>query len=299
MRYLYENDSVLSRAEIRLFKYLNGKKFSGGNMLEIIQNMMPFLDKPKSSARYYLELYSLNYRPGGDYENITSENFNDVSDVKPKKTTNNTAYEYAAGKVPFKGSNLEAEWGVNLSGDRYYVVKSYGWYPIFLFINDEWYQVMDNYSSTTSKHISQSNPVRRYNSGLDSEVKLVTQEEIKSIMNGKSPDNVLNLRVSTFIDKLGPEITNIKKTKQIYDYENNFSAKVSYIITDVENVDGKIGINVKIVKAGKLDGRKMIEDPAIYDDERFMDSVKKGVEREIITNYRRYLTKNNTEFNFN
>ena len=106
MRYLYENDSVLSRAEIRLFKYLNGKKFSGGNMLEIIQNMMPFLDKPKSSARYYLELYSLNYRPGGDYENITSENFNDVSEIKAKKTTNNTAYEYAAGKVPFKVSDI-------------------------------------------------------------------------------------------------------------------------------------------------------------------------------------------------
>jgi hypothetical protein len=42
-------------------------------MLELIQDMLPFFDKPKSSARYYLELYSLNYRPAGDYQNITSD----------------------------------------------------------------------------------------------------------------------------------------------------------------------------------------------------------------------------------
>ena len=299
MRYLYEDDSVFSKAEIRLFKYLNGKKFSGQNMLELIQNMLPFFDKPKSSSRYYLELYSLNYRPAGDYQNITSDNFKDVSDVKPKKTTNTTAYEYASAKIPFKGSNLNAEWGVNQSGDRYYVVKSYEWYPIFLFINDQWYQVLDNYSSSTSKHIAHANPMRRYNSGLDSEVRMVTQDEIKSIMNGKSPDDVFNKRVPTFVEKLGPEIVNIKKTKQIYDYETNFSGKVMYIITDVDNVDGKINFDIKIVKAGKLDGRKMVEDPNLYDDEGFMNSVKKGVEHEIITNYRRYLTKNNTQFNFN
>lgn len=297
MRHLYENDSVFTKSEIRLFKYLNSKKGSDRNLLQLIQNMLPFLNLNNSNARYYLEIYTMNYRPNGDYENVTQENYQDVAELKPKKTSNNTAYEYASAKMPFKGSNLEGHWAVNLSGDKYYVVNSYNWYPIFLFINDQWYQVLDNYSSSTSKHISHSNPIR-YNSGLDSEVEMVTASEIKSIMNGKSPDETLNLRVGNFVDNVGPDLIGVKKTKQIYDYQSDFSAKVVYIISDVNNVDGKIIFDIKILKAGKLDGRKMVEDPELYNDQGFMSNVRKGLESEIISNNRRFLTKKNTQFNF-
>lgn len=297
MRHLYENDSVFTKSEIRLFKYLNGKKSSDKNLLELIQDMLPFLNKSKNKARYYLEIYSMNYRPNGDYENVTQENYNDVAELKPKKTSNNTAYEYASDKIPFKGSNLEGHWSVNLSGDKYYVVNSYDWYPIFLFINNQWYQVLDNYSSSTSKHISRANPIR-HNSGLDSEVEMVTASEIKSIMNGESPDETLNLRVGNFVDNVGPDLIGVKKTKQIYDYRSDFSAKIVYIISDINNVDGKIIFDLKILKAGKLDGRKMVEDPELYNDQGFMNNVRKGLESELISNDRRFLTKKNTQFNF-
>jgi hypothetical protein len=55
--------------------------------------------------------------------------------------------------VPFKASNLE---GKEFNG--MYVIISYGWYPIFIYKNNVWYENIDGYSRSTKKQISQARP---------------------------------------------------------------------------------------------------------------------------------------------
>ena len=97
---------------------------------------MSFIGRPESDAKFYYEVYTANFRPDGDYENLDQQSFRDFRQFKQRKTPNNGAYEYTAAKIPFKGSNLEGYWDVNGKNEWYYVVVSYGWYPLFLFINN-------------------------------------------------------------------------------------------------------------------------------------------------------------------
>lgn len=296
MRFLYEEDSPLSRVEVRLFKYLNTKKKKGADLLDIIKSTLPLLNKSKSEAKYYLELYTSNYRPEGDYENITNDSFVDIRDVKPKKTANHTAYEYTSSKIPFKGSNLSGRWDVNNSGDRYYVVHSYDWYPIYLFIDNQWYRVLDNYSSSTSKHLAHSSPVR-YDSGLGEEVKMATPDELRELMRGSAQDKVFNKRITNFVEKVNNgsiDLIGKPLLRTIYGV-----GKVKFTVTNVSNENDKILIDIKINKAGKLVDRKMVEKPEYYQDEAFMNKIKTGIEIELLGTQNRFLTKNNTEFTFN
>jgi hypothetical protein len=128
-----QGDNPLSEKEIRLFKYLNKHKQDMGNqskMLAFVKTMMPFVGRPESDARFYYEVYTANYRPNGDYENLDKTTFRNFKEFKQKKTPNNNAYQFSSAKIPFKGSNLEGYWDVNNKNDWYYVVKSYNWYPV-------------------------------------------------------------------------------------------------------------------------------------------------------------------------
>jgi hypothetical protein len=79
---------------------------------------------------------------------------------KPAKIANRDARQYVQTKRPFAASNLYSEW--KKLGDRYvYIVYSYGpHWPLFLYDNEVgvWFENMDHYSRTTSKHRSQSHP---------------------------------------------------------------------------------------------------------------------------------------------
>ena len=127
-------------------------------MTDFIIMMLKLMGKPTHRASFYYEVYTQNYRPEGDYENLTQETFKDYRGFKQKRTPNNTAWEYSTATIPFKGSNIEGFWDDNSKGEWYYVVQSWGWYPVFLFKNDQWYTVDDTYSSSTSKQMSQSRP---------------------------------------------------------------------------------------------------------------------------------------------
>ena len=148
------NEKLLSKEEVRLFKMLNNKKHELGtkpDMVGFIGMMLKLMGKPEHRASFYYEVYTQNYRPEGDYENLTRETFKDYRGFKQKRTPNNTAWEYSTATIPFKGSNIEGFWDENNKGEWYYVVQSWGWYPVFLFKNDQWYSVNDTYSSSTSK----------------------------------------------------------------------------------------------------------------------------------------------------
>jgi hypothetical protein len=258
--------------------------------------MMEILGLPVSESKLYYEVYTANYRPDGDYENITPEEFRDYRLFKAKKTPNNTAYEYSSGKIPFKGSNLEGEWKVNNSNQWYYVIESYGWYPIFLFINDQWYRVMDSYSSSTSKHLSGANPTH-WNSGLKANVVGVTRGEMSNLIGGRYDlEGMKSARVPNFVKNMKSQLVSSKKLISSGWGEN--AVRVSYTIDDVNEADGKIKILVSINKAGRMEGRKMVPNPEYQNDERLLNDIETAIKQNIIRTNPEYLSDDNVDIQF-
>lgn len=72
------------------------------------------------------------------------------------KIANRDARPYVQSLQPFQGNNL---FGVR--GDSGYVVYSYGYHwPLFVHAYGVWYENADKYGPTTSKHRTQSHPLR-------------------------------------------------------------------------------------------------------------------------------------------
>jgi hypothetical protein len=286
---------VLNKKEILLFKYINDNKQNAGTkneMVKFIQEMLRYFGIPINEATMYYEIYTANFRPDGDYENLTKENFKDYRLFKQRKVANNSAYEYATAKMPFKGSNVEGQWNVNNNNDWYYVIQSYGYYPVFLFINDQWYRTLDTYSPTTRKQMSQVNPVK-YDSNLKSDVVSVTKGEMERLMDGRyNLERVNTDRVSNFVSRKD-KVTN--QSKLISGGWGDNAHRVNFMIKDVEEVDGKIKIYVQILKAGKMVGRKMIPDSNFRDNTELLDGIMKTIKQDILRTYPSYLTDSNTE----
>jgi hypothetical protein len=296
------DDKPLSEKEIRLFKYLNKHKDevkTQPKLLELIKVMMPMIGRSPNDARFYYEVYTANYRPEGDYEKLDGKNFVHYRDFKQRRTPNNSAYNYTTGRIPFKGSNLEGHWDVNPNNQWYYVVTSYNWYPIYLFIEDQWYRVSNSYSSSTGKHLLGSNPKRNsYDSNIKDEVISVTPDEIKSIMNGESLSNVKTNRVSNFSDKFTKVLKGTKKLLTIGWGDDK--KKVDYTITNAKKVRDKIKFEITINKAGTVEGtNKMVVNPDGYiHPSPFSEDLERGIIEKIISDNRDYLSKDNTIFVF-
>jgi len=294
-----ENDNPLSKKEILLFKYLNKHKHQTKTkkvLVDLIKSMMNVFGLPSNDSLFYYEVYTANFREDGDYENLTKENFKDYRLFKQNKTPNNKAREYSSAKIPFKGSNVEGKWDINRKNEWYYVITSYKWYPIYLFINNMWFKASDNYSNSTSKQMSQVNPIN-YSSDLKSDVMRVTQDEIKGIMNGDyTLDDVNNKRVINFTTKIKSELIGSKKLLTLgYD---NTAKKVSFTIADIKEEDGKIKIIVKINKAGRVVNNKMVVDNDYQNIPGFVEEVENGVKRQIISSNEKYLSEDNSTFEF-
>jgi hypothetical protein len=292
---LEEQEGPLSRREILLFKYINDNKQdvkNKKNLIKFIEEALRYFALPVEDANMYYETYTANFRPDGDYENLTKENFKDYRQFKQRKTPNNGAYEYTSAKIPFKGSNLEGHWDVNRKNEWYYVVESYGWYPIYLFINNQWYRTLDTYSSSTRKQISHSDP-GRYNSQINANVIPATKGEMERLMSGTyTLSDVEENRVTFFVENKD-KVIGLKKL--ISGGWGGTPHRVSFTITDIDNVDGKIKIFVKINKAGRMVNRKMVSDEDYQNNPQLVSEIENTIKQDIIRSYPKYLTNKNTE----
>jgi hypothetical protein len=290
-----EQEGPLTKKEIMLFKYIDKNKKetkTKPEFLKFLKSILPVIGMSPNESNFYYEVYTANFRPEGDYENLTKENFKDYRQFKQRKVTNNTAYEYASARMPFKGSNIEGQWGVNNNNDWYYVITSYGWYPVFLFINDQWYRTLETYSSSTRKQMSQVNPVK-FDSNLNANVMSVTKGEMERLMDGRyNVERVNTDRVSNFV-KIKDKVTN--QSKLISGGWGDNAHRVNFMVKDVEDVEGKIKIFVKILKAGKMVDRKMIPDSNFKDNTELFDDIMKTIKYDILRTYPNYLTNDNTE----
>lgn len=91
------------------------------------------------------------------------------------RTTNTKSRQFVEALEPFKASNLS---GVNTG--RFYVVYSYGWYPLFIycFKEERWFKNTDRYSVSTSKQTGQCHP---HASCIG-----LTHEQMKDLLAGRA-----------------------------------------------------------------------------------------------------------------
>lgn len=78
-----------------------------------------------------------------------------------KMVANGKARDMVDERKPFRGSNTWAEWSVNAYDNKLYVVYSYRYsWPMFVYDDtaDTWYENMNQFSQTTSRHRNQCRP---------------------------------------------------------------------------------------------------------------------------------------------
>jgi len=251
---------VLSPMEIRLFKFVNKFKKELGTstkMREFFRNSLKTFNLPESDAGYYHELYTLNYRPEGDYENLTRSNLKDPKLFSTQKRTSNTqARSFTQDKLPFKGSNLEGFWKQTQDNEWAYIVNSYGWYTIYVFKYNRWFEVDNTYSSSTSRQMRHADPVR-WSEDLNQQAIIVSSEEIKKVVRGLiKPEDLLTTRSDKFITDM--------KQKQRSGEEFTFRAgwynervRIKAKITSVRKTRSGYDISVDVLDVFKMDGNKI------------------------------------------
>lgn len=137
------------------------------------------------------------------------------------KTSNRESHRFTTKRIPFKANNLSAE---NINGN--YVVKSYGYYPIFIYSNGQWYENESRYSMTTAKQMTQTSY------GIRHLAKKISNKQMNDLMNGRTEEkenNSLNF-MQAFL-KLGT-LTNKIETEE--DIENNLKYKEKIVFSTMK-----------------------------------------------------------------
>ena len=300
-RLFEQSEKALEPMVVRLFQFLNEEKKNNktrAKLLEVIKNMVPYLGLPEGFELYYLELYLLNYRPDGDYSNLTKENFVDPRYMKGKWTPNTKADYYTRAQLPFKGSNLDGYWTKDGKGVKYYVVRSYEWYPIYIFKQNRWYEVIDRYSSSTGRQMYNSNPVE-YNDELSSDVILVTKGEMQDLERGATYEDIIRNKKKK-LKELEPELQKkrISRTSEYGGWDDESGLRlpgyvVKFKINSIEEGDDKMTVVVDIYDVFKKEGNRAVETPENYLKGELPNAtpqkVENTVERKLRYNLKPYI----------
>jgi hypothetical protein len=256
-----QDEKVIEPHIVKLFRFLNeekkNKKTRAG-LLEVIKNLTSYMNLPKGHELYLLELYLLNYRKDGDYSSITKENFVDPRKMKGKTTPNTKADLYTIAQLPFKGSNMEGFWRKDYKGVPFYEVRSYGWYPIYIFKNDRWYETTESYSSSTGRQIRNANPVE-WSDKLDDRVFLVSRKEMEMLQVGATHEDIIKHKRKTLKSKeqelQSKRQSTVTQNRYIWGEpdENYPGFKVKYKINSVNDEGDKVVVNVDVVDVLKLE----------------------------------------------
>jgi hypothetical protein len=295
----------LSQAEIMLFKYINSKKKEAKTkpkLMELITTTLKSMGWDSSLAMFYYEMFALNYREDGDYENLTHDEFKGVKEFRTKTIPNTNAWQFTVAKMPFKGSNIEGRWNTDSKGIDYYVVYSYKWYPVYLFKQGIWYEAINRYSIATGKQMSQANPVK-YDSNIGKDVVLATQEEMSKLESYATFDDIMKHKVKSAVKNKESLIS--QKPKNVTSYVgwedrinnnvNDIGFKVKFKITDVREENNKIVVDVDIIEVNRREGNKAVKTPENYTKGELPGVTKEKVEnnviRAIMSDFRNYVGK--------
>ena len=90
------------------------------------------------------------------------------------KTSNKDSASYVTSCTEFDANNLSGEY-INNN----YIVKSYGYYPIFIFSGGQWYENESRYSKSTAKQMTQCSY------GIRHEAIKKDNQFMQNLMNGR------------------------------------------------------------------------------------------------------------------
>ena len=272
---------------VKLFKILNTQKSNYNNKRDLqsaIKDYLPYFGIEADFAPYILELYLLNYRQDGDYSSLTKDNFIDPRKMKGKRTPNYNAKIYTKAQLPFEGSNLRGYWRTTIDG-KIYIVESYGWYPVYIFKDGKWYETSDRYSSSTGKQMNASRPYR-WNDTLDSQVYLLSRQEMDMIERGATHEKVMELKRKTFRE-LAPSLISQKvSTAKSSSYGVEPKISIKFKISSVEDIDDKNVVNVDIQDVLKIVDGKQVPTPENYLKGEIPNLTPEKVEKQIETKLR-------------
>jgi len=288
-----EYEIASDKVIVRLFKLFNEYKKTARTkkeLLNIIMEYLPLFGISKVYAIYMLELYLLNYREDGDYSGLNKNNFIDPRNKSGKKTANYQAGDYTKAQLPFQGSNLEGRWTKDRNGVKYYVVKSYGWYPVYIYKDGKWYENFDRYSSSTSKQMYRSQPYT-YNNDIDTKVYLMSRNEMNMLESGYSHEDVMKKKKESFRDVNPSSRVSTRKVGTWIGQVPNLNIK--FKISSVDETEDKNIVNVDIIDVIKTQQGKQIPTPENYLKGEIPnvtpELVEKEVERKLRQNFRQYL----------
>ena len=95
----------------------------------------------------------------------------------PQKTSNRKSANFVSSRTEFQANNLSGEYINNI-----YVVKSYGYYPIFIFSGGQWYENKSRYSKSTAVQMTQCSY------GIRAEAIKKDNQFMQDLMNGKGKE---------------------------------------------------------------------------------------------------------------
>jgi hypothetical protein len=280
-----KSKNPLSQMEILLFKFIHKKRKQfkkKKDFIDEIKNTLKYLSLDEDLGLFYYEMFTLNFRPEGDYENLTYDNFKGVKDFKARKTLNVNASEFTKAKMPFVGSNIEGYWGTDPKGKDYYVVTSYGWYPIYLFKEGIWYKVTNTYSSSTSRQMRHSNPVE-FDEKIGVDIIYATKEEMRQLINGATYEQIMRKKTEDIIKNKESLLSKRKIHAKSNDWsQNNPRLKARFKVVDIRKEGDKAIVDVLIDDAGEIKDGKLYLSNGEYLKGENADLNKKKVENAIL-----------------
>lgn len=218
-----------------------------------IKEILDYMGFDPLESMYYYYLFTSNFREDGRYDLTKESEKKRPQDLKAQKTTNTNVGPFAQSKIPFKGSNLEGFWEKDLDGVDQYIITSYGWYPIYIFKKGQWYRINDTYSSSTGRHVR--------NTQIGYNKPLFNKSEMNALRAGVSPEKLLSNKYEKLVQKLKNELIGRKFTRSIDFYSLGWnrpemrnmperSGKIDFIVRDVNLVDGKPELTIDILRGG-------------------------------------------------
>lgn len=289
----------LNSREVILFNTINDKKNElkvKKNIIEFIKDTCKYLGLDPQMAQYYYLLWKSNYRKEGDYGSIPKEELITAKELPQRTITNPQAGNFVRAKAPFKGSNLEGKWKTDKNGVDYYVVISYGWYPVYLFKQDKWYRISSPYSSSTSRQMSNADPIG-WDDNVERDFTWVTKNEMEKLMyGGANYDEIMKGKVTDIVKKKEDFISKKPKFALGSRWENT-PIKARFKVTDIREEGDKAIIDVTVDDAGLREeqpskwnpGNMELTNRMIPSNGEYLKGEKPGLTKkrveEIITNH--------------
>jgi hypothetical protein len=132
---------------------------------------------------------------------------------------------------------------------------SYGWYPIYVFKYNRWFESDNTYSSSTGKQMRYSYPIS-YSNDLGQKTIKVSRDEMEKIINGYlKPEDLLTGRTDKFIVDMKKK----QRSGETTTFRGGWNprARIKFKISSVRKARNGYKIVVDVLDVDKFDNNKL------------------------------------------